>query len=83
MFSYQGLYPYHVYPCRLYRRQSYLLAAVLMMAALLLATETAYAANVSKGKASHVIVSPELVVLKEISDRVEALGTARATESVI
>ncbi len=80
MFSYQGLYPYHVYPCRLYRRQSYLLAAVLMMAALLLATETAYAANVSKGKASHVIVSP--VVLKEISDRVEALGTARATESV-
>ncbi len=80
MFSYQGLYPYHVYPCRLYRRQSYLLAAVLMMAALLLATETAYAAGAPKGKPRHVIVSP--VVLKEISDRVEALGTARATESV-
>ncbi len=51
-----------------------------MMAALLLATETAYAAGAPKGKPRHVIVSP--VVLKEISDRVEALGTARATESV-
>ena len=57
-----------------------MMAAVMMIAVLLLATETAYAAETSKGKARHVIVSP--VVLKEISDRVEALGTARATESV-
>ena len=75
MFTYQGFYPF-----RLFRRQTYLMAAVVMVVVLLLTTETAYAADASKNKSRHVIVTP--VVLKEISDRVEALGTARATESV-
>jgi len=39
-----------------------------------------YAAAATADKPKHVIVAP--VVLKEISDRVEALGTARANESV-
>lgn len=47
---------------------------------LLVADISALAAQPSGKKVKHVIVAP--VVLKEISDRVEALGTARATESV-
>ncbi len=51
------------------------------MPVLLLVTAgtTGYAAA-AEGKPKHVIVAP--VVLREISDRVEALGTARANESV-
>mgnify|MGYP003573047773 FL=1 len=41
---------------------------------------SSYAAAEPADKPRHVIVAP--VVLKEISDRVEALGTARANESV-
>ena len=44
------------------------------------AAAAANAADPAKSKPKHVIVAP--VVLKEISDRVEALGTARANESV-
>jgi membrane fusion protein, multidrug efflux system len=49
---------------------------------LLLSTTVVYAAAPGKGKPKekHVIVAP--VIVKQISDRVEALGTARATESV-
>lgn len=39
-----------------------------------------YAAPPASDKAKHVIVAP--VVQKQISDRIDALGTARATESV-
>ena len=39
-----------------------------------------FAAQAAKNKPKNVIVAP--VVLKEISDIVEALGTARANESV-
>jgi membrane fusion protein (multidrug efflux system) len=60
---------------------AYLITPVLLLAM----HATAYAAppaqgNIKKDKAKHVIVAP--VVVKQISDRVEALGTARATESV-
>lgn len=55
------------------------LACLLMPAFLLLSSPTAFAAKAPKA-AKHVIVAP--VVMKQISDRVEALGTARATESV-
>ena len=41
---------------------------------------SSYATAKPADKPRHVIVAP--VVLKEISDRVEALGTARANESV-
>ncbi len=53
-----------------------------LMAILLLvgATITAHAAEPPQGKPKHVIVAP--VVYKEISDRVEALGTTRANETV-
>jgi membrane fusion protein (multidrug efflux system) len=57
-----------------YKQLTYLIATVL----LLVINATAYAAPPAKAK--HVIVAP--VVIKQISDRVEALGTARATESV-
>lgn len=40
----------------------------------------AYGAPPASDKAKHVIVAP--VVQKQISDRIDALGTARATESV-
>jgi len=62
---------------------------VYLVAALLLITDiTVYAAvaatdtgtGTGTPKAKHVIVAP--VVMQQISDRVEALGTARATESV-
>lgn len=71
MFSYRYIRPY-----RLYKLLAYLMAAVI-----LLATDTAaFAAQGAKGKAKHVIVAP--VAVKQISDSVEALGTARANESV-
>jgi len=71
MFIYQGVFPYRVYKLPVY----------LMIAVWLLATDTvAFAAPGAKGKAKHVIVAP--VVVKQISDAVEALGTARANESV-
>jgi len=60
---------------RIYKRLVYLIAT-----ALLLVDGTVFAAPPGKGKPKHVIVAP--VVMQEISDRVEALGSARATESV-
>ncbi len=55
------------------------LTCLLTLAFLLVANTAATAAPAPKG-AKHVIVAP--VVMKQISDRIEALGTARATESV-
>ena len=64
---------------RIYKRLAYLIAPVL-----LLIDASCYAAppakNQGTSKPKHVIVAP--VVVKQISDSVEALGTARATESV-
>ena len=72
MFTYQ-----HVLPCSVYKLRSCLLMPVLMLIA---GNFSSYAAAAAADKPRHVIVAP--VVLKEISDRVEALGTARANESV-
>ena len=72
MFTYQ-----RVLPCSVYKLRSCLLMTVLMLIA---GSFTSYAAAAPAKKPKHVIVAP--VVLKEISDRVEALGTARANESV-
>lgn len=60
---------------RIYKLFACLLTAVCLFAADI----TVFAAQPAKA-AKHVIVAP--VVLKQISDRVEALGSARATESV-
>jgi len=74
MFNYQCPHRNH-----LHKRLTYLIAPVMLLLA-----ASAYAAPPAKGqgtsKPKHVIVAP--VVVKQISDRVEALGTARATESV-
>lgn len=56
------------------------LAAYLVVSAVLVASISAHAAGSPKDAPKHVIVAP--VVVKEISDRVEALGTAYANESV-
>jgi len=72
MFTYQ-----RVLPCSVYKLRNCLLMPVLMLIA---GSFTSYAAAAPAKKPKHVIVAP--VVLKEISDRVEALGTARANESV-
>ena len=86
MYSYQGSHqdhsrrnPHQRYPVHVWL--AYLIIPILLLAM----HATAYAApaaqgNTNKDKAKHVIVAP--VVVKQISDRVEALGTARATESV-
>lgn len=72
MFTYQRVHPFNAYE---------LLSYLLLLMLLLIAGDiTAFAAQPPKGTAKHVIVAP--VVLEEISDRVEALGTARANESV-
>ncbi len=65
-----------VLPCNVYILLSCLVLPFLMLVA---GNSTVYAATAAD-KPRHVIVAP--VVLKEISDRVEALGTARANESV-
>jgi len=74
MFNYQCPHRNHRH-----KRLAYLITPVLLLIA-----ASAYAAPPAKGqgtsKPKHVIVAP--VVVKQISDRVEALGTARATESV-
>jgi len=72
MFTYQRLHSYSVY--ELIRN------LILLVLLLVCGNITAFAAQAPKGTAKHVIVAP--VVLEEISDRVEALGTARANESV-
>lgn len=71
----------HTYQ-RVLSRSVYKLLSYLVMPGLLLmvGNDTAYAAATPADKPRHVIVAP--VVLREISDRVEALGTARANESV-
>ena len=75
MFTYQGLHPRRIYSYR------YNVPAYLVLLLLLLSNDiTAFAAPAFKGAVRHVIVAP--VMLKQISDRVEALGTAHATESV-
>ena len=66
-----------VLSCSIYKLLSYLVMPVLLLMA---GNYTAHAAAGPGDKPRHVIVAP--VVLREISDRVEALGTARANESV-
>lgn len=58
------------------------ITSIVAVALLFLINAVAPAAseNTKKNKAKRVIIAP--VVIREISDRVEALGTARATESV-
>jgi membrane fusion protein (multidrug efflux system) len=63
--------------CSVYKLLSYLVMPGLLLMA---GNYTAHAAAGPGDKPRHVIVAP--VVLREISDRVEALGTARANESV-
>ena len=63
--------------CSVYKLLSYLVLPVLLLMA---GNDTAHAAAEPGDKPRHVIVAP--VVIREISDRVEALGTARANESV-
>jgi membrane fusion protein, multidrug efflux system len=70
MTTYQDVRFYRIYK---------LLACLLTLAFLLMPYDAAFAAQEAKA-AKHIIVAP--VVMKQISDRVEALGTARATESV-
>ncbi|MBT8118890.1 MAG: efflux RND transporter periplasmic adaptor subunit [Gammaproteobacteria bacterium] len=60
----------------MYKWLAYLITPLL----LLITASISVAAPPAKDKPKHVIVAP--VTLKQISDRVEALGTARATESV-
>ena len=72
MFTYQRVHPYSVY-----KLINYLVMLVLLPVA---GDITAFAAQAPKDIPKHVIVAP--VMLEEISDRVEALGTARANESV-
>ena len=63
------------------KQPKYLWLACLMLPVLSLVIHaTVYAAAPAKNKPVHVIVAP--VVMKQISDRIEALGTARAIESV-
>ena len=66
-----------VLSCSVYKLLSYLVLPVLLLMA---GNDTAHAAAGPGDKPRHVIVAP--VVIREISDRVEALGTARANESV-
>jgi len=81
MFSYQGSkhLDLHRVPKRSHGLQSSLLLYLFMPLLLLVTENTAFAEKV-QDTAKHVIISP--VVLQEIADRIEALGTARATESV-
>ena len=72
MISYQ-----RVYPNSAYKLLGYLVLVVLLQLA---GETTASAAQAPENKPKHVIVAP--VVLEQISDRTEALGTARANESV-
>lgn len=71
MFTYQDLHPH-----RLYKLPAYLVLLLLLLSNNI----TAFAVPAANGEVRHVIVAP--VMLKQISDRVEALGTAHATESV-
>ena len=80
MFIYQYPQQNRVRRKPVYKQLVYLIMPVL----LLIINATAYAAPAARGqgkaKAKHVIVSP--VVVKQISNHIEALGTARAIESV-
>lgn len=82
MFSYQGTQyiNYTSVHVRTHRVPAYLLLYLLTTLLLIVAETTAVAAENTQDALKHVIIAP--VVLEEISDRVEALGTARATESV-
>ena len=71
MFTHQ-----RVLPCSVHKLRSCLLPVLMLIAG----NYTGHAAAVPADKPKHVIMAP--VVLKEISDRVEALGTALANESV-
>ena len=70
MFMFQRLNPF----------SACILRGCLVMLVMLGSVNVSSYAAAPAGKPKHVIVAP--VVLKEISDRVEALGTARANESV-
>jgi len=79
MFTYQDVPPHHKHDRsrdRIYKQLAFLMAPVIMLATGI----SAVAAPAAKEEIRHVIIAP--VVLQQISDRVEALGTARATESV-
>ena len=79
MFTYQDVPPHHTHDRsrdRIYKQLAFLMAPVIMLATGM----SAVAAPAAKEEIRHVIIAP--VVLQQISDRVEALGTARATESV-
>ena len=65
-----------VHSYRFYKRLTSFLIWLLMLTVSI----NSYAAPPAGDKAKHVIVAP--VVQKQISDRIDALGTARATESV-
>jgi membrane fusion protein (multidrug efflux system) len=70
MYSFQQVIPH-----TLIKLPGYLIVSALLVAAI-----SAHAAGSPKDAPKHVIVAP--VAVEEISDRVEALGTARANESV-
>jgi membrane fusion protein (multidrug efflux system) len=86
MYSYQGSHQDHSRRNQPRQNPVHVWLAYLITAFLLLTMQvTVHAAPAAQGKtkkdkAKHVIVAP--VVVKQISDRVEALGTARANESV-
>jgi len=69
---------------RPHRKTVYKQLFYFIISILLTINATAFAAPAAKGqvktKSKHVIVAP--VVMKQISNRIEALGTARAVESV-
>ena len=69
---------YDVHSYRFYKRLTNFLIWQLMLTFSI--SINVYAAPPAGDKAKHVIVAP--VVQKQISDRIDALGTARATESV-
>jgi len=70
-----------IYPLpQVSRKTVYKQLVFLIMPVMLLTNAAAFAAAAVKAQAKHVIVAP--VVMKQISNRVEALGTARAAESV-
>jgi membrane fusion protein (multidrug efflux system) len=82
MFSYQGTHQrdLHRVHNRPHKLLAYLLLYLLTPLLLIVTDVTAFARQTAEVTVKHVIISP--VVLQQISDRVEALGTARATESV-
>ena len=80
MFIFQSPHRDRPHRNQIYKGLAYLITPVMLLALYATAYAAPPAKSQGKSKAKHVIVAP--VVVKQISDRVEALGTARATESV-